>query len=143
MAKKIKVVGKAFERIEVTGPALPRLSRSEFAAALGAEPVGEFSSKRLDLVTLGDLGTELLKRLRSTGGRPSLEDATEHCKVPLSPGDIADLQRIIDEIETRTGTKPALGQIASVIVRAHLDSLRNSPRDKRPRPGALRGRKRQ
>lgn len=125
MAKKINIIGKALERIEITGPALPRMEPAEFAAALGAEPCGERHSKHLDLISLGELGSELIKRLRSTGGRPSLEGATERCKVPLSPGDIRDLERIIDAIETKTGTRPALGQIASVILRIHLDSLKD------------------
>lgn len=123
MAKKINVVGTAIERIHITGAVLPRVEPAEFAAALGAEPCGERRSKRLDLVSLGDVGTELIKRLRSTGGRPALDGATKRCKVPLSPEDVAALERIIAEIERQTGTRPALGQIASVILRMHLDLL--------------------
>jgi hypothetical protein len=126
MAKKINIVGKALNRVETTGPALPRVEPAEFADALGAEPCGKRRSKHLDLISLGELGNELIKRLRSTGGRPSLEGATERCKVPLSPGDIADLEQIIEVIEAKTGTRPALGQIASVILRVHLDTLRDS-----------------
>src|SRR5260370_12565202 len=99
MAKKINIVGKALERIDITGRALPRVEPAEFAAALGAEPCGERRSKHLDLISLGELGNELLKRLRSTGGRPALEGATERCKVPLSPEDVAALATIIDDIE--------------------------------------------
>jgi hypothetical protein len=123
MAKKNTIAGKALERIHVTGPALPRVEPAEFAAALGAEPCGERHAKHLDLISLGELGNELIRRLRSTGGRPALEGATERCKVPLSPGDVAALEQIIDAIEAKTGTRPALGQIASVILRVHLDSL--------------------
>jgi len=39
MVKKIDIVGKALERIEVKGPALPRIEPAELAAALNAEPV--------------------------------------------------------------------------------------------------------
>jgi hypothetical protein len=124
MANKINIVGKALERIEITGPALPRVEPAEFAAALGAEPCGERRSNLLDLISLGEVGNELIKRLRSTGGRPSLQGATERCKVPLSPEDVAALEQIVDALEKKTGTRPALGQIASVILRTHLDSLR-------------------
>jgi hypothetical protein len=130
MAKKINIVGKALKRIEITGRALPRIEPAEFAAALGAKPCGDRRSEHLDLISLGELGNELIKRLRSTGGRPSLEGATERCKVPLSPGDVAGLEQIIDAIEAKTGTRPALGQIASVILRIHLDSLKASPVEK-------------
>ena len=131
MTKKVNIVGKSLEQIESTGRDLPRVEPAEFAAALGAEPCGERHSAHLDLISLGELGNELIRRLRSTGGRPSLEGATERCKVPLSPGDIADLEQIINAIEAKTGTRPALGQIASVILRIHLDMLRDSPAQKR------------
>jgi hypothetical protein len=126
MAKKIKIMGKALDRIEITGAALPRVEPAEFAAALGAEPCGELPSKHPDLISLGEVGNELLRRLRSTGGRPALQGASQRCKVPLSAGDVAGLEHIIDAIEAQTGTRPALGQIASVILRIHLDSLRDS-----------------
>ena len=127
MAKKINIVGKALERIEIAGPALPRVEPADFAAALGAEPCSEPHTKRLDLISLGELGNELIKRLRSTGGRPSLEGTTERCKVPLTPDDIAKLEQIIAVMEAETGKRPALGQIASVILNIHLDSLSHSP----------------
>jgi hypothetical protein len=125
MARKSNIVGKALERIDITGPALPRVEPAEFASALGAEACDEHHAKHLDLISLGELGNELIKRLRSTGGRPSLAGATQRCKVPLSPGDVADLEQIINAIEAKTGTRPALGQIASVILRAHLDLLKD------------------
>ena len=126
MAEKISIVGKTTERIVDTSPSQRRISDEEFAAALGAEPIGERRSKHLDLISLGELGNELIKRLRSTGGRPSLEGATERCKVPLSPEDIAGLELVIDAVERQTGTRPALGQIASVILRVHLDALKDA-----------------
>ena len=130
MAKKSNIGGKALERIEITDPALPRVEPTEFAQALGAEPCGEVRSNHLDLISLGELGNELIKRLRSTGGRPSLEGATERSKVPLTPDDVAKLEEIIAVMEAQTGKRPALGQIASVILSAHLDSLSHSPANK-------------
>jgi hypothetical protein len=124
MSKKINIVGKSLERIEVKGASLPRVEPAEFAAAIGAEPCGEPHSKRLDLISLGELGNELIRRLRSTGGRPSLEGATEQCKVPLRPEDMAALEEITNAIQQKTDTKPSLGQIASVILRLHLDLLK-------------------
>jgi hypothetical protein len=124
MAKKINIVGKKAERIQNTGPSLPRIKPSEFAAAIGAEPCGEPHSERLDPISLLALGNELLKRLRSTGGRPSLEGATEQCKVPLRPEDAKALEEIGKAIEQETDARPSLGQIASVILKLHLDLLR-------------------
>jgi hypothetical protein len=124
MAKKINIVGKKAEQIQNTGPSLPRIEPSEFAAAIGAEPCGEPHSERLDPISLLALGNELLKRLRSTGGRPSLEGATELCKVPLRPEDVKALEEISKAIEQETDARPSLGQIASVILKSHLDLLR-------------------
>ena len=124
MTKKINIVGKALERLNITGPALPRMEPDEFAVALGAEPFAEPRTKLLDLISLGELGNTLIKRLRSTGGRPALAGATERCKVPLTPDDVAKLEEIIAVMEAETGKRPALGQIASVILSIHLDSLR-------------------
>jgi hypothetical protein len=129
MAKKINIVGKKAERIQNTGPSLPRIEPSEFAAALGAEPCGEAHSEHLDPISLLALGNELLKRLRSTGGRPSLEGATEQCKVPLRPEDIAALEQMQKAIEKETGTRPSIGQLASVILRRHLDAIKNASVD--------------
>jgi hypothetical protein len=117
-------MGKKAERIHNTGPSLPRIEPSELAAAIGAAPCGEEHLKHLDPVALLALGNELLKRLRSTGGRPSLEGATEQCKVPLRPEDMKALEEIAKAVEQETDVRPSLGQIASVILKLHLDLLR-------------------
>jgi hypothetical protein len=71
-------------------------------------------------VCFTELGTELQRRLRSSGGRPALADATEFCRVPLSTEDVKALEEITTEIEERTGTKPSVGQAVSVIVRHYV-----------------------
>jgi hypothetical protein len=129
MAKKIDIVGKSLERINVTGRSLRRVEPAEFAAALGAEPSDTRPSGPLDLISLAKLGNDLIQRLRSTGGRPSLEGATEKCKVPLTPDDVAALTQVADAIEQKTGARPALGQVASVMLRTHLESLKAAPGD--------------
>jgi hypothetical protein len=123
MSKKIKIVGKAARRIQVTGTALPRIGPSEFAFALGAESCDSEVPPSLDPIGLGTIGSELIKRLRSTGGRPALNDAEEICKVPLSAKDVAALEKIIQTIYQNTGTRPSLGQVASVILRAHFEQM--------------------
>lgn len=126
MTKKIKITGKGADRINITGKALPHIEPAEFAAALGAEPCCVSMSGGLDAIAIGAIGQELLKRLRSTGGRPALEDADQICKVPLSAADVAALERIGEAIGEQTGTKPSLGQIASVILREQLVKNRSA-----------------
>jgi hypothetical protein len=67
----------------------------------------------------------LLRRLRSSGGRPALADATEFCRVPLSSEDVKGLEKITAQLEESTGSKASAGQVASIIVRDYL--TRGSP----------------
>src|SRR5258707_1382535 len=117
MTKKIDITGAVAERIQDTGPTLPQIDASELVDGIGAEPCGERQSVQLDPISLAHLGNELVQRLRSTGGRPSLADATERCKVPLSREDVAALSEIAATVQRTTGTKPSLAQIASIIIR--------------------------
>ena len=125
MAKRINIVGSQPKRVRVVDKPQRRVEPVELAAALGADPPGERLGANLDPISLAELGTKLLGRLRSSGGRPALRDATEFCRVPLSTGDVKALDVITDKIEQTTGTKPSDGQIASVIIREYLT---NAPR---------------
>jgi hypothetical protein len=126
MAKRIQIVGAKPKRIEVLDQPRRRIDPAELAAALGANPTAGQSAEHLDLITLAELGTQLLDRLRSSGGRPALADATEICRVPLSTDDLTALERINEQIEQATGTKASLGQVASAIVREYLTKTRSS-----------------
>jgi hypothetical protein len=121
MAKKIIETGKPARRIEVSGKPQRRIEPEAFAAALGAEPIGEAHTPNLDPLSLATLGNELIKRLRSSGGRPALADATEICRVPLSVEDLESLEKITEQIAQATGTKPSPGQVASVLVHQSLN----------------------
>ncbi|MCI0456214.1 MAG: hypothetical protein L0Z62_04440 [Gemmataceae bacterium] len=125
MEQRITVGGAEAERIEDTGPTHPRIEPAEFEAALGAEPVGDPVPSEVSLLSLADLGNALLKRLRSSG-EPAAGDPNRRCAVPLSPEDVAALGDIVNAIERATGSRPRLGQIASVIVRMHLDTLQRA-----------------
>lgn len=127
MAKKIIESGKPARRIEVSGKPQRRIEPEEFAAALGAEPIGEAHAPNLEPVSLAALGSELINRLRSSGGRPALADATEICRVPLSADDVKTLEGMVAKLEASSGSKPSVGQLVSVIVRAHLQGLNAAP----------------
>ena len=104
----------------------PRIDPAELAAGLGATPCGSRVSGSLDPIALAELGTQLLNRLRSSGGRPALADATVNCRVPLSAEDIKTLESMVAQIGEPTGAKPSVGQLASVMVRMHLNALKNT-----------------
>jgi ribosomal protein S12 methylthiotransferase accessory factor YcaO len=124
MTKKINVTGKPARRIDVSGKPQRRIDPEQFAAALGAEAVGEPHAPNLDPLSLAALGSELIKRLRSTGGRPALADATEICRVPLSAEDVKTLEAMVGHLEASSGAKPSVGKLVSVIVREHLQALK-------------------
>jgi hypothetical protein len=127
MAKKITIIGAKPKRIQIMNQPKPRLDPAEVAEGLGATPCGERIPRNLDLIGLAELGTQLLARLRSSGGRPALTDATEICRVPLSAEDIKTLEGMVAQIEGSSGAKPSVGQLVSVIVRTHLDALKALP----------------
>ncbi|MFO0966867.1 MAG: hypothetical protein U0793_14940 [Gemmataceae bacterium] len=119
MAKKVEIVGANPKKIEITDKSKRRIEPDELATALGASEAAR-SAPSLDLISLAELGTQLLSRLRSSGGRPALADATEICRVPLSAADIKTLEEMVAQIEKSSGAKASVGQLVSAIVRAHL-----------------------
>jgi hypothetical protein len=122
MAKKIEIVGAKPKRIEIADQPKRRFDPAELAAALGANTAGQTTSSP-DIISLAELGTQLLNRLRSSGGRPALADATEICRVPLSAEDFKSLEVITEQIAQASGAKPSPGQVASVIVREYLAAV--------------------
>jgi hypothetical protein len=124
MAKKINIIGAKPKRIQIVNRPKPRLDPVEIAEGLGAARCGARVPGNLDLIGLGELGTQLLARLRSSDGRPALTDATEIGRVPLSADDIKALEGMVAQIGESSGAKPSVGQLVSVIVRTHLGALK-------------------
>ena len=127
MANKISVVGANPRKIQILDQPKRHIEMAELASALGAKPTGTQTTRHSDLISLAELGTQLLIRLRSSGGRPALVDATVNCRVPLSTEDIKTLETMVEQIGGSTGAKPSVGQLASVIVRMHLNALKGGP----------------
>lgn len=123
MAKKINIVGARPKKVQILNQPKRRIDPAELAAGLGASPCGEQVSGFLDPIALAELGTQLLRRLRSSGGRPALADATELCRVPLSAEDIKRLETMVEQIGGSAGAKPSVGQLVSVIVHRYLAEL--------------------
>jgi hypothetical protein len=107
MARKINIVGARPKKIEVVDQPKRRINPAELAAALGANPSGRQAPGSLDPIALAELGTQLLDRLRSSGGRPALADATAICRVPLSAEDVKTLENMVAQIGESTGAKPS------------------------------------
>ena len=99
-----------------------RIDPQALAEALGAEVVA--SAPELESATPATLvaRSELLHRLRSTGGRPGLEGATKRRQVTFTPEDWDELKRIADAIEEKEGVKTTPGQVASALVHRLLEA---------------------
>ncbi len=123
---KIKIVGAKPRKVVILDQPKRRIDPTELADALGAKSTGLQVAGDLDPIALAELGTQLLNRLRSSGGRPALEDATFNCRVPLSAEDVKTLETILSHIGESTGVKPSVGQLTSVIVRLQLNALKGA-----------------
>ena len=113
---------ETYARIRYSSATLPRIEASRVAEALGADP----SHVTRDVVggplSLFQVKQELLRRLQSTGGRPSLSGTSGRKKVPLSESQWAELEAIASEVAL-PGFSPSAGQIASVLLALSLRSL--------------------
>lgn len=106
------------ERIIDTGRTEPRIEAAEFARALGARRVGA-SATGGSPVSRAAVRRELVRLLKSTGGRPALEGSLRRQKIPLSDEEWDQLEHL-SEIFEESGVKATAGQVARVLLRLAL-----------------------
>lgn len=136
MAAKLKVTSRPAETIRHVGRVFRSISPEEVAKALGAQEVRSVESPRGAPISLYALRQQLASRLRSRGGRPSLDGATRIQKIPLKPEDWVRLGKVSAYL-SRLGVSVTSGQVASAIVHDQLEGLHLSD------PGETRVSKRQ
>ena len=119
---------ETYARIRDSGRTFPRIEASKVADALGAEPSDLTHDISAGPLSLFQVRLELLRRLQSTGGRPSLSGTSGRKKVPLSDNQWEELEEIASEVAS-PGFFPSAGQIASVLLAL---SLRRLHSDKGP-----------
>lgn len=121
MRSKLKVTSRPASVIRHSGPAFRTVGADAVAKALGAEAM-----PREDLhgapISLHALRRQLEIRVRSTGGRPSLEGATKIQKIPLKPEDWSRLEELAAQL-SQQGVSATAGQVASVMVHKQLELL--------------------
>ena len=121
MATRIKTTGNKGPRVKVTNPRGPTISPEEVAAALGADKVpGGVKAQSPD--TLAVVRQELVRRLSSSGGRPSLEGTSRRQKIPLDDEDWERLREIAEALRDDE-VRPTAGQVASVLLHRTLTGL--------------------
>jgi len=105
-------------RIRHVGQSAGRVSSAEVARALGAERVGT-AVRSGGPLTIFAVREELTARLRSTGGRRSLEGTTRRQKIPLGEVDWLVLEYLARQLATDE-RRPTASQVASAILRRAL-----------------------
>jgi hypothetical protein len=112
---RIQFDDKTKRRIQADDPQTRRrLTDVDMAQALGAEFVG-VAPKAGNLLSAYALRNELFERLRSSGGRPSLEGADIRTKVPMRKRSWEKLEGIAKAVETAS-FHPTASQVASVLL---------------------------
>jgi hypothetical protein len=142
MASKLKITSRSGGIIRHAGAAFRSVGPEAIAKALGAQEVVSRANVHGAPISLHALRRELEDRVRSTGGRPSLEGATKIQKIPLKPEDWSRLEELAARL-SRQGVSATAGQVASVMVHKQLELLgssaaprgRSSRRPTRPATG--------
>jgi hypothetical protein len=126
MAKKIVSTDPDRMRIRDVGPGAPRVDPDVVARALGGEETGAPVERGGSPVSSFQVRSELINRLRSSGGRPALEGATRRVKIPLTEGQWQELEDLADSF-TDLGFAPSAGQVATVLISLSLPIARDEP----------------
>jgi hypothetical protein len=125
MASKLKITSRSAGTIRHAGAAFRSVGPDAIAKALEAQEVVSSENVHGAPISLHALGRELETRVRSTGGRPSLERATKIQKIPLRPEDWTKLEELAAQL-SRQGVSATAGQVASVIVHKQPEILESS-----------------
>ena len=115
MTRRVRDTSAREKRVRDIGARERRLEPDDLAKALGAEAVGRADAS--PVFSMAGLHRELAARLRSTGGRPSLEGATRRQKIPVTDADWNELGRLSERLSATPG------QIASVLLHQVLANL--------------------
>ena len=114
---------RTYPSITDTSKTLPRIDPSKVAEALGGEPTGLTWGPGGAPLSFFQVRQEIMRRLQSSGGRPSLSGTSARKKIPLNDSQWHELEKIASEVAS-PGFSPSAGQIASVLLTLSLRSLR-------------------
>jgi hypothetical protein len=102
------------------------INKSDFAKSLGASPTGVSIGRKGSPATLLALKQVLAERLKSSGGRPSLEGSSKvRHKISFIGNDWEQLKKIAVDLNAETSLHITQSQIASLIVHKILSKKEN------------------
>lgn len=127
MKPRIKITDKSFPKIKDTGKKPEQIKVSTIATSLGAKKISQRENhEKGSPLQFFALRQELYQRLRSIGGRKSLEGVDKRQKIPLSDEDWEKLQKLAEESQSEE-IHPSPAQVASVLLHQALQELEQRP----------------
>ncbi|MBN1424016.1 hypothetical protein JXA88_05600 [Candidatus Fermentibacteria bacterium] len=125
MAKTIRTSDTRVTKICPAENAVRRVPGKQVAAALGAEAVEGAPIPHGSPIALLAIREEIHRRLRSRGGRPSLDKTLRRQKIPITDEEWAKLQRLAARLGSQR-MKVTPGQLASLLLHRSLEQLDES-----------------
>lgn len=122
MSKRIPPSEPTVKLLGESAPFVRRLDSKAIADVLGGEAYPERIEGRPGPATLYALRQELLRRRRSSGGRPGIEGTSFRAKIPVGDQDWQRLEAIASALSAQ-GFTPSAGQVASVLLSITLRSV--------------------
>lgn len=121
MANRMFVPGQTKRRVALQNVEKRRVSPQMIIDELGAEKVGDLPSGGSP-VSFFMLRQEIYGRLKSSGGRPSLEGSERRPKIPMSNDQWNAIEALARDMEERD-FHPTAGQVASALLSLALRSI--------------------
>lgn len=125
MAKTLKTTESPVTKIRPIENAVRRVTGEQVAAALGADAVEGAPIPHGSPLLVLALREEIRRRLRSRGGRPSLDKTSRRQKIPITDEEWAKLQRLAARLGSQ-GRSLSPGQLASLLLHRTLEQIDES-----------------
>ena len=132
MGKRIQVISKTLPKIKSTSKMLRKVEPDKVAEALGAQEVYEIDTCRnIGSISAIALRMEIIEKIKSTGGRPSMEFADGEKKIPISDDNWETLKVMANYLTESMGSKRkkvSPTHLASVILDNAASQFRKNPK---------------
>jgi hypothetical protein len=132
MVKRIKVSSKTLPKIRSTSKMLRKIEPNKVSEALGAKEVYEIDTgNNIGSISAIALRMEIIEKIKSTGGRPSIEFADSEKKIPISDDNWETLKVMANYLTESMGSKSkkvSPTHLASVILDNVASQFRKNPK---------------
>jgi hypothetical protein len=124
MNSRIKSTSKPLPGVKTKSKGQRTIAKAKVGKSIGAKRVEAVKDEVAGSPpSLFGVRQELYQRLRSTGGRRSLEGAVRRQKIPLLEGDWERLEKVAT-LSASEGIQPTPAQVASILLHKALNELK-------------------